>query len=211
MMTGRLYGALGMAGVGASLLALIALHVLDPDRSVVDETISEYALGDYGWLVSVNDIVLGVGITAIALGLRQTLAPGKRVTAAWVFLLIVGLGFLIAAVFETDPRGAAESTTSGAIHGTAALVSVLGLAIAAWLLRGVFTRDASYLHLARTQLWFAVLITLGVVVLVVLFEAGPAGLIQRLLVVVMASWLFVLAANLRHVETTRYATGRNAA
>jgi hypothetical protein len=200
-----------MAGVGASLLALIALHVLDPDRSVVESTISEYALGDYGWLVSVNDIVLGVGIIAIALGLRQTLAPGKRVTAAWVFLLIVGLGFLVAAVFETDPRGAAESTTSGAIHGTAALVSVLGVAIAAWLLRGVFTRDSSYLHLARTQLWFAVLITVGVVVLLVLFEVGPAGLIQRLLVAVMASWLFVLAANLRHVETTRYATRRNAA
>jgi hypothetical protein len=211
MMTGRLYGALGMAGVGASLLALIALHVLDPDRSVVESTISEYALGDYGWLVSVNDIVLGVGIIAIALGLRQTLAPGKRVTAAWVFLLIVGLGFLVAAVFETDPRGAAESTTSGAIHGTAALVSALGVAIAAWLLRGVFTRDASYLHLARTQLWFAVLITLGVVVLLVLFEVGPAGLIQRLLVAVMASWLFVLAANLRQVETTRYASRRNAA
>jgi hypothetical protein len=205
MMSGRLYGALGMAGVGASLLALIALHVLDPDRSVVDGTISEYALGDYGWLQSVNDVVLGVGIIAIAIGLRQTLAPGKRVTAAWVLLLIVGLGFLTAAVFETDPRGAAESTTSGAIHGTAALVSVLGLVIAAWLLRGVFTRDASYLHLARTQLWFAVLITVGVVVLVVLFEVGPAGLLQRLLVVVIASWLFVVAANLRQVETTRYA------
>ena len=204
-MTGRLYGTLGIVGIGASVLALIALHVLDPGRSVMDETISEYALGDYGWLARANDIAVGVGIIAIALGLRETLAPGKRVTASWVSLLIVGLGFLVAAVFATDPRGAAESTTSGAIHGTAAFVTVLGLVIAAWLLRGVFARDDRYRRLARAQLWFAILITIGVVALLVLFEVGPAGLIQRLLVVVMVTWLLVLAVNLRRVESPGYA------
>jgi hypothetical protein len=205
-MTGRLYGAVGMAGIGAYLLALIALHVLDPGRSVMEETISEYALGDYGWLARASDVAFAVAAIAIALGLRQTLAPGKRVTASWVLLLIVGLGFLVAAVFETDPRGATEGTTSGAIHGTAALVSVLALVITAWLLRGVFARDGHYRRLARAQLWFAILITIGVAALLVLFEVGPAGLIQRLLAVVMVTWLFVLAVNLGQVESPGYAT-----
>jgi hypothetical protein len=205
-MTGRLYGAVGMAGIGASLLALIALHVLDPGRSVMDATISEYALGDYGWLVSANDLAVGTGIIAIALGLRATLAPGKRVTASWVSLLIVGLGFIVGAVFETDPRGAAEGTPSGAIHGTAAFVSVFTLVIAAWLLRGAFARDDHYRPLATAQLWFAILITLGVAALLVLFELGPAGLIQRLLVVVMATWALFLAVNLGQEESPGYAS-----
>jgi hypothetical protein len=204
-MTGRLYGAIGVVGIGASLLALIALHVLDPDRSVMDETISEYALGPYGWLARVHDLAVAVGIIAIALGLRETLAPGKRVTASWVVLLTVGLGFLLAALFPTDPTDAAESTTSGAIHAMAAFVSVLGLGIAAWLLRGVFARDDRYRGLARAQLWFAVLITVGVAALLLLFEVGPVGLIQRLLMVVLATWMFVLAVNLRRVESPGYA------
>ena len=204
-MTGRLYGTLGIVGIGASLVALIALHVLDPGRSPVEETISEYALGDYGWLARASDIAVGLGIIAIALGLRKTLARGKRVAASWVSLLIVGLGFLVAAFFPTDPPEAAESTTSGAIHGMAALVTVLGLVVAAWLLRGVFARDDRYRRLARAQLWFAILITIGVGALLALFE-GPAGLIQRVLLVVMATWLFVLSANLRQMETTVYAS-----
>jgi hypothetical protein len=74
------------------------------------------------------------------------------------------------------------------------------------LLRGAFARDDHYRPLATAQLWFAILITLGVAALLVLFELGPAGLIQRLLVVVMVTWALFLAVNLRRVEAPAQAT-----
>jgi hypothetical protein len=46
----RKYGTIGIFGVGVFLLANAALHLLDPDLSVIDTVINDYALGDYGWI-----------------------------------------------------------------------------------------------------------------------------------------------------------------
>jgi len=200
-MTARQYGTLGIAGIGLFVIALIALHFLDPGLSIVNETMSEYALGPYGWLERAAEVALGVGSIGVALGLRQTLAAGKRATASWVLILMNGLVGILSGIFPTDPAGVTETTTAGTVHGTAAFVTLLILLITPWLLRGVFARDAPYRRLARAQLWFAVLMTVGVVSLFVFYQ-GPIGLVQRLLVVVALAWLAVLAINLRQVEST---------
>lgn len=205
-MTGRQYGTLGIAGVGAGVLAFIALHLLDRDLSVVEETISAYALGEYGWLERGSDIAFGVGMIGTALGLRKTLTASKRATASWVLIVIGGLAFLAGGLFVTDPTGATETSIAGSIHGTAALVSVLSGLIAPWMLRAVFARDSRYRHLARAQLWFAVLLTVALVLLLALFPLGVVGLIQRISFVLLASWLLFLAAKVRQVETTGFAS-----
>jgi hypothetical protein len=199
-MSGKQYGTIGMVGVGAFVLTLVALHFLDPDLSVVDGYISEYALGDYGWLSRIGNIAAGLGTVAIALGLRSTLASGKRVTASWVLILIGGLGWIVSGFFATDPTGATDTTTAGAVHDLAGYVQLLSLVAASWVLRGVFSRDDRYKHLARTQLWFAVLISVALVAMILLFEVS-VGLPQRVFVVVMLSWLFFLAANVWREET----------
>jgi hypothetical protein len=204
MVIGRQYGTLGIACMSGFVLAVIALHVLDPGRSVVNEDISAYALDDLGWVERVSEVAVGLGTIAVALGLRETLAPGKRATTAWVLILVAGLGSVLSGFFATDPAGATVTTTSGSIHGTASFFSLLATLVAAWTLWRVFLRDTRYRNLARAQLGFAILITLGVLALLVLW-AGPVGLLQRLLVVVLVAWMLVLAINLRQVEATRSA------
>jgi hypothetical protein len=199
-MTGRQYGTLAIAGGGAFVLAVVVLHFLHPEVSVVHEGISAYALADFGWLEQAAEFALGVGTVALALGLRETLAPGKRVTASWVLLVISGLAGIATAPFVTDPPGAAESTPSGAIHDIGGFVSLLFLLISAWMLRGVFARDDRFRRLARAELLLASLMTVSVVALLVLWQ-GPGGLIQRFFVLVAMSWLFALAAHLRQRET----------
>ena len=198
-MTAKQYGTVGLVGVGVFVLALVALHLLDPDLSVVDGYISEYALGDYGWLSRAADFALGAGVIAIALGLRATLAPGKRVTASWVLVLVVGVGWFVSGLFATDPTDAIETTTTGTIHDTAGYVQLLSVLISSWMLRGVFARDERYTHRARAQLWFAVAISATMVATSLLFEVS-VGLPQRALVVVVLSWLAFLAINLRQVD-----------
>lgn len=201
-MTGRQYGTIGLVGVGLNVGAIVALHVLDPGLSPVREYMSVYALGDYGWLARVADFALGVGTIGIALGLRVTLTSGKRVTASWVLVLIAGLGFVVSELFATDPTGAATTTASGAIHDIAGYVSLLSVLISSWMLRGVFARDSRYRHLARAQAWFAVLLTVALLLLFALYPLGLVGLFQRIFVVVGATWLIVLAANIRRTDTS---------
>ena len=61
MLTGRQYGAIGFAGLGFLVVTLVALPFLDADLSVVDEYMSVYALGDYGWLLRIGGIRRRVG------------------------------------------------------------------------------------------------------------------------------------------------------
>ena len=204
-MTGNQYGTIGLLGIGFSFLALLALHILDSDLSVVDRYISEYALGDYGWLSRAADFALGAGMIAIALGLKETLASGKRVAASWVLVLIAGLGFFVAGLFETDPTGTFETTARGAIHDIAGYVTVLSLVIASWILRGVFARDSRSTNLARTQLWFAIVISVTLMAVLVLSEVS-VGLPQRTFVAAVMAWLAYLAINLRRAGEPAHAT-----
>jgi len=198
----RQYGTIGIVGVSVFLLVNVALHFLDPDLSVVDAVLSDYALGDYGWLSRAADFAAAVGLIAIALGLRSTLAPGKRVSASWVLILLAGFGFIVSGLFDTDGTEATEFTTTGTLHIVGSMVSILGLIVTAWLLRGVFSRDDGYRHLSRTQLWFAILISVAAVALILL--SGTAdGLAQRALVIVMVTWWLVLAVNVRQSTMVR--------
>ena len=198
-MTATQYRFAGAIGVGAFALAVIALHVLDPDLGVVDEYISAYGLGDYGWLMRAADFLLGLGVLAIGLALRSTLAEGKRVTASWMLFLIAGLGFILSGVFSTDPANTVESTAAGAFHDAGGYISILSLMFATWFLRGVFKRDPNHSRLYKFQTWFAILMT-GTLAAFIAFEP-ILGLTQRVFVAVVVTWLIALAINLKP-ETT---------
>jgi hypothetical protein len=202
-MTHKQYGTIGVIGVGLFVLALIGLHILDSDLSVVDEYVSVYALGDHNWVSRAADLAMGLGIIAIALGLRKTLARGKRVTASWVLVLVAGFGFIVSGIFNTDPTDTTDATISGAIHDLGGYISMLSLMIATWLLRGVFKRDEEYSAMSRTQTRFAVLMT-GALAAFIAFEA-ILGLTQRLLIAVVATWLITLAINIRQTAKHRSA------
>lgn len=197
-MTARQYGAVGIVGVGVFMVAMAVLHILDPGLNVVDEYLSVYALGEFGWLSRVADFAMGAGVAAIALGLRKTLADSRKATTSWVLMLISGLGFVISGIFNTDPSSVAETTDAGALHDLGGYVSILSLMISTWLLRGVFRRDGQLVPMARIQAWFAFAMSAA---LVAFLASEPIlGLTQRLFVLVVVAWLITLAANLRKIN-----------
>lgn len=194
MSTNR-YRAAAVAGIGGFALALIALHILDSDLSVVEDYVSAYALGDYGWLSRAANVAMGLGVIAVALGLRATLTEGKRVAASWILILAAGVGFIVSGAFDTDPINTVESTTSGALHDLGGSISMLSIMVATWLLRGVFKRDVNYSAMYRTQTWFAIVMSIALVALLA-FEP-ILGLTQRVFVTVVVAWLITLAINIR--------------
>ena len=196
-MPAKQLGTIAMIGVGWFVVAVLALHVVEPDFSVVNNYISEYALGESGWLMQSAFFGIGFGVIAIALGLRQTLAPGKRVTASVVVLLIAGIGFFVAAIFKTDPTGATETTTDGNLHLVGSVMIFFSLLAVAWMLRGVFKRDPTWEAFAKAQMWFAIVYTVSMVVTFGTPPGGPVGVTQRLFVTLILGWLLTLAWNIR--------------
>ena len=50
-----------MIGVAFWTIAVVALHFLDSELDAADTYVSDYALGDYGWLMRAAFIVVGIG------------------------------------------------------------------------------------------------------------------------------------------------------
>lgn len=197
------YGTVAIAGTALFAVALALLHLLDSEVDVIEHYTSDYALGDYGWMMRAGLMAFGVAGISIALGLRATLQRGRRVGLSAALFSIAGAGLLVAGIFNGDPTGQEELTTTGSIHLLAALVLFLSLVVVSWVVRGVFSRDAAWSRFARTQLWFAIAVT-GTY----LYSFGspsPPGITQRIFVTVLIAWFLTLGWNIRAVGLARSA------
>src|SRR5690242_14536614 len=72
----------------ATLLLLASLHILSPEFDPTFRMVSEYALGQYGWVLSLMFLAWGISAWALAIALwtQVTTRAGK-----------VGLWFLVIA------------------------------------------------------------------------------------------------------------------
>ena len=87
--------SLGLSVVFLALLAV--LHVLEPEFNS-GHLISEYQLGDYGFLMSLAFCLLGAGALLLAFSLGPRLRTRGGHVGRWG-LLVVGAAFFIAGVF----------------------------------------------------------------------------------------------------------------
>lgn len=97
------------------LIILTLLHILKPENDPSWRLISEYALGNYGWLMSIDFILWAVATTSIFVALRPHVSGTAGRIGRWL-LLLVACGMLIAFIFTTDPGYARDLTTSGRLH-----------------------------------------------------------------------------------------------
>ena len=124
-----------LSGNGCFAVAVLALHLLQPERSTLSEAVSFYVHGAQGWLFTAGMLAWGVGSAALVLGLARTIRI--RAGAAGLFGLAVwSAGVLTSGFFRADPPGQWGNSPSAAalIHENAARVSFIALPIAALLL-----------------------------------------------------------------------------
>ncbi|MDH3226296.1 MAG: DUF998 domain-containing protein [Thermoleophilia bacterium] len=202
-------GFIGLIGVAYSAAAVVALHFLDTDLDPVEDFISEYAVGDYGWLMKSAFFAVSCGTLAIAGGLRRSLRPSRRATAAVVLMSLAGVGFFVAGIFDTDTPNASgdiDNAAAGVAHDFGSSVVFLSVIIAAFVLWGVFASDPPWHGLSRTALWFAIAMTMSRVVTLAIPEGGPVGLPQRVLAATMMIWLAILGWEMRRLAPTERST-----
>jgi Protein of unknown function (DUF998) len=139
----------------ATLLLLLALHVLSPEFSPSWRMVSEYAFGHYAWLLSLMFLSWGFSSWALVACIqREVRTLGGKVGVALLF--VAGVGEVMASVFDvTHPLG----------HGIAGLLGVLGFPVAAMLLTGDLGRNGAWRKVRKALLALANLSWISVVLL----------------------------------------------
>jgi hypothetical protein len=135
-------------GLSVLFLAfLTVLHVLEPEFNS-GHLISEYQLGDYGFLMSFAFCLLGASALLLALSLGPRLRTrGGHV--GWWGLLVIGVAFFIAGVFPPVQT----PVIIGYLHGISGLVAIFGSPIAFTLINRSFARSEPEFLLSHRLGW----------------------------------------------------------
>ena len=188
------------------LVLLAALHFIKPELDPSWRMVSEYEIGDYGWIMVLAFLSLAFSCATLFVAIRsQTRTTGGKIGLA--LLMVSGLGITIAAIFTADPITASndELTTHGTLHGVGALLGIPTFPVAATLISLSLVRNRGWSPARRSLLWTAALIWISLLVFVVhmvvmLPQSGgefgpdvPIGWPNRLFVAAMSAWLMVVA------------------
>ena len=154
-----------IAAAAASALCLFVLHLLSPEFEVSWRMVSEYANGNYGWLLTVVFISWAAASWALAAALG-TLWTSWLGRVALVFLILAGVGQMMGGLFDINHplHGAAfaigvPSLTLAAVLATLALRRT-GIEIAMW---PAHLSWISFVLMAATMvLFFAALTRAGI-------------------------------------------------
>src|SRR5688572_8679744 len=95
---GRTFGLLAIASVVYYVLAVLAMHLLQPALDPLHVPMSAYVVGAYGFLMTSTFFVLCAGLSAVGFGLVQTLPRTGLTNVAVALTVIACAGFLIAGI-----------------------------------------------------------------------------------------------------------------
>jgi hypothetical protein len=198
---------LGLVAGCAFMLLLVVVHVAKPDLDPSWRPISEYALGDHGWLMTLAFLLWGSSAIGVFVALRsQVQTTGGRIGLA--FLLLGAAGPILAAIFPMDPLTAPAdaATTSGTLHSVGAVLGdgiAIGAALITWSLA---RKNPAWARARRPLLWATVLawagaVALSVSMIILLPQHGgrlgpdvPVGWQGRFMAAAYVAWLMTAAA-----------------
>ena len=144
---------LSFASAATFVGLLTALHLIKPELDPSWHFISEYAIGDHGWMMVLAFLTLALSYVSLLVAIRSQLRTiAGRIGLA--LLLVSALGLTIAAIFTTDPITVSKEavTTEGTIHN---LGGTLGIAMpfAAALIGWKLANNPAWSTAKRPLLW----------------------------------------------------------
>lgn len=199
-----------------TLLLLAALHILSPEFDPAWRMVSEYANGNYAWVLSLFFACWGISTWALAYAIwNQVKTKGGRI--GLYFLIAAGVGEVMAAFFDINHS----------LHSLASLIGIPSLAIAAVLISKSLVKEEAWssvkknLLLSANLTWISILLmAVSFVILIVTFTqsgaemptdsttvtALPAGVIglvgwaNRFLVIVYNAWVIFVAKHFTKIK-----------
>lgn len=170
---------------------VIALHVLRPQLNPLSHTISEYAIGPFGFLMTLAFIMRGLGGLFLVAGLAFGAMRGSRSSTGLALLALATVCSFLVAIFPAD----LHNTKVLLIHSFSALLGFCSLAIAALVWSQRFRKDLRWRSSALTSLMLGLFMLLSLVSSL----ASPSslqGLTERVLEAFIILWLCFMAGRL---------------
>ena len=193
-----------------------------PNYDPMRHPISSLAIGEFGWTQVVNFIITGILTLAFAFGLRAALRPlgGSKWGVIWI--LAIGIGFLGAAAFVTDPVNGyppgtplllMQPTIPGRLHRLFSALVFFGIPGAGFALGGLFARHHDRAWATYSRVTAVAFIVLFVLTSTGFAQVGPfaayAGLLQRLTLITGLTWMTLLALRFLRLPSEAQAAERN--
>ena len=182
----QLLAWLAIFAVVIHAVATVLLHWLVPSVNPLSEMVGAYLNSEYQWLsrITFAALALALGFLGAALVLRQ--AQGPLFIAALVLVAIAAIGLLGAAAAPGSVRVFAVPAQPAAVIGILLLSLVLWREVP-WQGVGPYLLGISF---ALVALFFAT------IVLRVIVSAGFGGLANRVVLILMYSWVLLVARGL---------------
>jgi hypothetical membrane protein len=205
-LTLRLLLACGALGPLLFIVVFLLEGATRPNYSPWHHFVSSLSLGEGGWMQITNFLLCGALVLCFAIGLRRVLHPGKGSTWGPLLLGLFGLCLIGAGLFVTDPLlgyppgSPSTLTLHGAIHMLLSLVVFAALIAACFVLARRFAGDPAW------RGWDTYSIVTGILVAVLFIATdvvasspnpnAPAGLVQRLCIIIGWVWIALVALRL---------------
>jgi len=188
----------------AFVLCLALLHILKPELDPSWHFISEYEIGDYGWLMQLAFFCLTLSCAGLGLAIiGEVRTFGGYVGLA--SLLLAAVGMALAGIFVTEPITPSRiaQTTHGKLHELGAMLD--GVPIAAILINWSLARNQAWRPARRLLFWTACLPLIGLLVFILSLammlpppgtSLGPGVLVgwpNRIMILAHCAWLMPVA------------------
>ena len=177
--TGRIAERIMFLCVAYVLIALVVLHILEPEFDPRFRFMSEYALGDYGWLMTSTFFMLGLAPFAAAIGLRNV---GQSSLSTRI-----GLGLLVVAAIFIWLAGIFRDSIP---HLLASVVVFPSIVMGVLLLSSTFRRATGLEAIYPVTLFIG--FGLLAAFLSMVADVGMPGLQQRVFILLFLLWLSIV-------------------
>lgn len=199
--TSLMAGRLSVASSVTTLVLLTALHILSPEFDPSWRMVSEYALGNYGWVLSLMFLTWALSCIMLFLAVKSQIHTiGGKIGLG--FLLVSGVGTGMAAFFDINHS----------LHGLSFMLGIPSLPVAALLISFSLLRNPGWMSRRRSLLWAATLpwvsiVLMGAMMFIGFSQSGgefsPNALIgwpNRLVVLAYCVWLMAAAGGAIQAE-----------
>jgi hypothetical membrane protein len=187
-----------LVGVAVYVIVDVVLQFLPPHYSPISQAESDLGVGPFGWIMSINFFGRGITSAAIIVAITLTAPPTRRRLLGISLLAVAGFCSALIAFFPTDIAAVAgEGIRPATVHGTIHVVGATSgfiLALASFWVLTSWMPDRP--RAADILLGIA---SLGLLFLGVTVVAAPEllGLAERICLVGILGWVFVVAHHLR--------------
>jgi hypothetical protein len=189
------------------LILLTLLHFLEPEFNS-PHLISEYELGNFGFLMSLAFFCLGTGSLFLARAIWSDLQTKGGHLGRW-WLLFIGIAYIGAGIFTPDPASIVESR----LHGIFGIIVIFSSPIVFTLLSRSIVHHEQWSVVPRIVTWMTILTWLGLISFyasIFIFygmargsDPVVVGLMNRFMIAAYSAWLITVAWQTIKISTLK--------